>query len=130
MRTEKGLANLRPVRTKEEARLRGRNGGKKSGEVRGQLKDVREWMKNNLFKAYGANKEPLYEMLTKKLIQLSSQGNIKAIEMVLNYAGLKPIEYVAEVNTKGEDVVKNDLSKIDNETLLKMAKEAKLEIED
>lgn len=34
--------NLRPVRTKSEARERGRNGGKKSGEVRRRKANLRE----------------------------------------------------------------------------------------
>jgi hypothetical protein len=34
--------NLKPVRTKEEARKRGANGGKKSGEVRRRNKALRE----------------------------------------------------------------------------------------
>lgn len=33
--------NLKPVRTKNEARERGRNGGKKSGEVRRRKADFR-----------------------------------------------------------------------------------------
>ncbi len=37
-------SNLKPVRTKEEARKRGRNGGIKSGEVRNQKKAMREQM--------------------------------------------------------------------------------------
>lgn len=134
MVTEKQLANLRPFKkgqiSPEECRERGSKGGKKSVQVKRNLKEIREWMSENLNTPTGANKEPLYEMLIKKLTQLASQGNIKAIEMLLNYSGLKPIDMVAEVNTKGEDIIKNDLSKIDNETLLKMAKEAKLEIED
>lgn len=34
--------NLRPVRTKEEARERGRNGGKKSGEARREKSELQE----------------------------------------------------------------------------------------
>mgnify|MGYP001240329708 CR=1 FL=1 len=34
--------NLKPVRTKNEARERGRNGGKKSGEVRRRKADFRK----------------------------------------------------------------------------------------
>ena len=37
-------------------------------------------------------------MLFKKLEQLSSQGNIKAIEMLLNYSGLKPIDKIENIN--------------------------------
>ena len=51
-------------------------------------------------------------MLFKKLEHLSSQGNIKAIEMLLNYSGLKPIDKIAEVNTKGEDIKLLDMNKL------------------
>ena len=38
--------NLKPVRTKKEARERGRNGGIKSGEVRAQRKTLRVTQKH------------------------------------------------------------------------------------
>ena len=34
--------NLKPIRTKSEAREKGKKGGKKSGEVRAQRKTLRE----------------------------------------------------------------------------------------
>ncbi len=49
--------------------------------------------------------------------------------MLFNYSGLKPVDLVAEVNTKGGDIQKNDLSKVNTETLLKMAEKAKIETE-
>lgn len=105
MVTEKQKANLimNKDRSPSELRAMTRKGGIKSGQVRRNLKQIREWMSENLNTPTGVNKEPLYEMLIKKLTQLASQGNIKAIEMLLNYSGLKPIDMVAEVNTKGED---------------------------
>lgn len=133
MPTEKQLANLRPIKkgqlTKEESKARQRNGGKKSAEKRRQLKEIREWAEQNLFTGRGNNNTPLFELLFKKLEQLASQGNLKAVEMIFNYSGLKPVDLVAEVNTKGEDIQKNDLSKINTDTLLKMAEKAKIEIE-
>lgn len=95
--TEKQLANLRPFK-KEEAREKGRNGGLKSVEKRRELKEIREWAEQNLFSVRGNDKTPLYELLFKKLEQLCIQGNIKAIEMLLNYSGLKPIDKVENIN--------------------------------
>lgn len=112
--TEKQLANLKPpIKAGQEAREKGSKGGKKSGIVRRNLKEIREWAEQNLFRNVGQNKTPLYEMLFKKLEQLSSQGNLKAIEMLMNYSGLKPIDKVAQTTTLGEDVVKPlDINKL------------------
>ena len=115
MVTEKQKANLimNKDRSPSELRAMTRKGGIKSGQVRRNLKQIREWMSENLNTPTGVNKEPLYEMLIKKLTQLASQGNIKAIEMLLNYSGLKPIDMVAEVNTKGEDTKREiDIDKL------------------
>ena len=107
MPTAKQLANLKPpIKAGQEAREKGRKGGKKSGEVRRNLKEIREWAEQNLFRDVGQNKIPLYEMLFKKLEQLSSQGNLKAIEMLMNYSGLKPVDKVAQTTALGEDVAK------------------------
>ena len=42
MPTKKQLDNLKPVRSKSEARERGRKGGQASGEARRRLKSFRE----------------------------------------------------------------------------------------
>lgn len=127
MPTAKQLANLRPIKkgqlSKEESKERQRNGGKKSAQVRRSLKEIREWAEQNLFKEVGQNKTALYEMLFKKLEQLSASGNIKAIEMLFNYSGLKPVDKVEtteavrkifitktdeeEANKKIDDFIKN-----------------------
>lgn len=80
-----------------------RKGTMASIESRGTIKEIREWAKDNLFSERGESKTPLYELLFKKLEQLSITGNIRAIEMLLNYSGLKPIEQIAEVDTDGND---------------------------
>ena len=106
MPTAKQLANLKPFANPEIAREKARKGGIKSGETKRSLKEIREWAEQNLFRDVGQNKTPLYEMLFKKLEQLSSQGNLKAIEMLMNYSGLKPIDKVAQTTALGEDVAK------------------------
>lgn len=103
MVTAKQLANLKPpINQREEQREIRSKGGKKSGEVRRNLKEIREWAEQNLFREVEnkdkTKKYPLYELLFKKLEQLSNSGNIKAIEMLLNYSGLKPVEKVENVN--------------------------------
>lgn len=104
MRTAKQLANLKPFANPEIAREKARKGGIKSGEIKRSLKEIREWAEQNLFRDVGQNKTPLYEMLFKKLEQLSSQGNLKAIEMLMNYSGLKPIDKVENVNPQVQKI--------------------------
>jgi len=94
MPTEKQLSNLKPPFKKGEHREEQRLGGIASGKKRRELKEIREWAEQNLFKKIGEKKTPLYEMLFKKLEYLASQGNLKAIEMILNYSGLKPVDKV------------------------------------
>lgn len=117
MPTAKQLANLKPIKkgqlSKEESKERSSNGGKKSGEVRRSLKEIREWAEQNLFREIGSDKTPLYEMLFKKLEQLCSKGNIKAIEMLLNYSGLKPVDRVENINPPIAPLVISDKEKED-----------------
>lgn len=93
--------NLKPVRTKNEARERGRNGGKKSGEVRRRKADFRKTL-NLLLTAEIDNPEwtPVLEALglesTLESAMLAAQikkamnGNTKAAYFVAQYAGQSP----------------------------------------
>ena len=90
--------NLKPVRTKNEARERGRNGGKKSGEVRRRKADFRKTL-NLLLTAEIDSPEwtPVLEALglesTLESAMLAAQikeamnGNTKAAYFVAQYAG-------------------------------------------
>ena len=93
--------NLKPVRTKNEARERGRNGGKKSGEVRRRKADFRKTL-NLLLTAKIDSPEwtPILEALglesTLESAMLAAQikeameGNTKAAYFVAQYAGQSP----------------------------------------
>lgn len=90
--------NLKPVRNKNEARERGRNGGKKSGEVRRRKADFRKTL-NLLLTAEIDSPEwtPVLEALglesTLESAMLAAQikeamnGNTKAAYFVAQYAG-------------------------------------------
>lgn len=103
--TEKQLNNLKSFKRGEYSEAQ-KMGTEASKGRRRDLKEIREWAEQNLFRDVGQNKTPLYEMLFKKLEQLSSQGNLKAIEMLMNYSGLKPVDKVAQTTTLGEDIAK------------------------
>lgn len=90
--------NLKPVRTKSEARERGRNGGKASGEARRRKADFRKTL-NMLLTAEIENEEykPILEALgvectlesalNMAMIKEGLSGNVKAYEAIAKYAG-------------------------------------------
>ena len=93
--------NLKPVRTKSEARERGRNGGKKSGEARRRKADFRRTL-NMLLTAKIDSSEwtPFLESLgldstlesavNAAMIREALAGNVKAYEAIAKYSGQSP----------------------------------------
>lgn len=95
--------NLKPVRTKKEARERGAAGGKKSGEARRKKKLLkecfdelleREWESRDGKKASGS------EVLSLTVFKKAMAGDLKAFELLRDTAGQKPVDKVmlAEVD--------------------------------
>lgn len=90
--------NLKPVRTKREARERGRNGDKASGAVRRRKADFRRTL-NMLLTAEIDSEEwkPVLEALgvectlesalNMAMIKEGLSGNVKAYEAIAKYAG-------------------------------------------
>ena len=86
--------NLKPVRTKSEARERGRAGGKASGEARRKRADFRktltaeidspEW--NPLLESLGLD-PTLEAAINMAMIKEALAGNVKAYEAIAKYAG-------------------------------------------
>ena len=90
--------NLRPVRTKSEARERGRNGGKASGEARRRKADFRktlnmlltvkidhpEW--TPMLEAMGLD-STLESAVNAAMIREALAGNVKAYEAIRNTIG-------------------------------------------
>ena len=94
--------NLKPVRTKREARERGRNGGKASGAVRRRKADFRRTL--NMFLTAEIDSEewkPVLEALgvectlesalNMAMIKEGLSGNVKAYEAIAKYAGHEDI---------------------------------------
>ena len=90
--------NLKPVRTKSEARERGRNGGKASGAARRRKANFRKTL-NMLLTAEIDSEEwkPILEALgvectlesalNMAMIKEGLAGNVKAYEAIAKYAG-------------------------------------------
>jgi hypothetical protein len=104
--------NLKPVRTKSEARERGKNGGIKSGEVRKQRKTLKEELL--LLLSEGQTQE----RISLSLIQEALEGNTKAYEIIRDTIGEKPQDNVkisGELNNPFEGLSTEELREILNE---------------
>lgn len=90
--------NLKPVRTKREARERGRNGGIKSGESRRRTAALRDTMNklltmkvevdglSDVLRADGC--ESTYEeIITMAIIQQAMLGDVKAYKAIMQVVG-------------------------------------------
>lgn len=84
MANPKGYAqNLVPVRSKDEARMKGSKGGKKSGEVRAYKKNFRETLEANLT-------QEAMNMMARAMIEEAGKGNTKAYEILRDTMGENP----------------------------------------
>lgn len=90
--------NLKPVRTTDEAKRRGRNGGIKSGEVRRQKAELRK---------LGYTGIESFDKLNELQREAIAKGNInaalKAEELKGKLAGLY-VEKTAMTDTEGNDL--------------------------
>lgn len=95
--------NLKPVRTKEEAKQRGRNGGKKSGESRRKKRDAKQSIslllelaaQGNLdknLKQLGFSEEDRTNMnaLTARMFSKAMSGDVAAFKALMDYGGFNP----------------------------------------
>lgn len=78
--------NLKPIRSKNEARERGKNGGLKSGEVRRE----RKLLKDELLLLLSTGKTQ--EKISLALIEKALNGEIKAFETIRDTIGEKPTD--------------------------------------
>jgi vacuolar-type H+-ATPase subunit B/Vma2 len=94
--------NLKPVRTKEEARERGKKGGIKSGEVRRERKTLKDELLLLLATGNTQNKVSL------ALIEKALSGDTKAFEVIRDTIGEKAVEKVENTNIElsYEDYIK------------------------
>lgn len=108
--------NLDPVRTKEEAKKRGRNGGIKSGESRRNKRDAKNAMNLLLdMAAKGSIKQNLVELgfedsdqtnmsaLMARLYTMAMSGNLQAFDRIITISGNDPVENRRERESKASD---------------------------
>ena len=88
-----GRDNLIPVRTKEEARERGTNGGIASGEARRKRKTLREELLALL--SVDGTQERVSLALIKEATEGNGSGSVaRAFETIRDTVGEKPIDKV------------------------------------
>lgn len=108
--------NLKPARSKSEARERGRKGGKKSGESRRQRKTLREELLAIL--ESGNTQERLSLALINEALYGNHSGSVtKAFETIRDTIGEKPVDkvMVSEVDPKVIDEVERLVSETESE---------------
>jgi hypothetical protein len=74
--------DLRPARTKEEAKERGRNGGIASGKARREKRMMREALEKELGKSL--------KDITLALLEKAKSGDVRAFEVIRDTIGEKP----------------------------------------
>ena len=85
-----GVENLKPVRSKEEARERGKRGGIASGKARKQRKTMKEELL--LLLATGDTQKNLSLALISKALN----GDTRAFEVIRDTIGEKPKEEIEQ----------------------------------
>lgn len=109
--------NLKPVRTKEEARERGRNGGKASGKKRRELKTMKlmlDYLLSKKIENKQGKKVTTLEAIMLAQIKQALSGNTKAAQFIRDTLGEKPAEQITNTNINIED------EKVINEVLDKL----------
>jgi len=84
--------NLRPVRSKEEARERGAKGGKASGEARRARRTLKEELLLML------SDPEVQEKLSAAIMKKGMDGDIRAFEVIRDTIGEKPKD-VFDINS-------------------------------
>lgn len=109
--------NLKPIRTKSEAREKGKNGGKASGKKRRELKTMKlmlDYLLSKKIENKQGKKVTTLEGIMLAQIKQALSGNTKAAQFIRDTLGEKPAEQVTTTNINIED------EKIINEVLDKL----------
>lgn len=101
--------NLKPVRSKEEARERGKNGGIKSGEARRAKKTMKEMLDYLLEKEIANSRTgeivTYREAILTSCINKALKGDVKAAQFVRDTAGEAPINKTEVTGKDGAPLV-------------------------
>lgn len=133
MGSKKGYANLRPVKTHEEAVERGRKGGIITGQKTSLKKAVKTFFKDAMFgtlddakKKLEDNNQPMISKIILSMLELSQNAKNEDVRRkvdcdILRYAGLEPEQVVRQeqvgiqtvyVSTKNSKKTNDSLDKV------------------
>ena len=104
--------NLKPARSTEEARERGRKGGIASGKARREKKTAREYA-IAVLEGYVKDKDiTLKDAMMQKLIQRAiTDTDLNAIKYILELIGESPAQRIEVTGKDGKDIIQKDLSR-------------------
>ena len=87
--------NLKPVRSKNEAREKGQKGGIASGQARKEKRKMRQIL-TELLERVDCDVEITKESLAIALLRKAKQGDVKAFETVMRFIGDMPAKDMQE----------------------------------
>lgn len=104
-----GENNLTPARSKEEARARGSNGGKRSGEVRREKKLFQQAVLAALEAKGDSGNSVLVDMIAAQ-VKKAMKGDTRAFEVLRDTSGEKPTDRIeAQVSSESKQMMKEYL---------------------
>lgn len=125
-----GYKNLKPVKSKEEARIRGSKGGIASGKKRREIKTAKEIMiaaLNEEIKSQDGRKATIKEIMMQKLLKKAAQeGDLNSIKYIVELIGESASQKIEVTGKDGAEIklMNTNLSKRDAKKLVKeMGKE-------
>lgn len=125
-----GYKNLKPVKSKDEARIRGSKGGIASGRKRREIKTAKEIMiaaLNEEIKSQDGRKATIKEIMMQKLLKKAAQeGDLNSIKYIVELIGESASQKVEITGKDGAEIklMNTNLSKRDAKKLVKeMGKE-------
>ena len=91
--------NLKPIRSKDEAREKGRKGGISSGQSRKEKRKMRQIL-TELLERTGEETEITKEGLAVAILRKAQQGDVRAFEMIMKFIGDIPTKDMQERTDK------------------------------
>jgi hypothetical protein len=122
MPKEDGHKNLKPIRSEEEARIKGKKGGTASGKARLAKKTAREYA---IAALEGVTKDKegksitIKDVMIQKLIAKAvSEADLNAIKYIVELIGESPSQKIEVTGKDGKDLLQKDLSKDEAKALI------------
>ena len=122
MAKEDGHKNLKPIRSEDEARIKGKKGGIASGKARLAKKTAREYA---IAALEGVTKDKegksitIKDVMIQKLIAKAvSEADLNAIKYIVVLIGESPSQKIEVTGKDGKDLLQKDLSKDEAKALI------------